>query len=341
MISVIVPVYKVEKYLRQCLDSLTAQMLENMEIVVVDDGSPDGCPAICDEYVARDARVKVLHKENGGLLSARKAGLAASIGDYIGFVDGDDWVEPDTFLNMYNAVREYSPDMVLSEFLCDHGDRAEPSEQCFEESFYDRVRLEKEIFPVMLFDGNFYDFGIKPSCWSKLVRRDILEKNLMTVDERIRMGEDAAFIYPCLLDSQSAVCIKNPTYHYRITGQSMSTAYDEKLKDIVLLPYKRLKEKNIDSNFDISSQLNYYLLYMVNFLLRNEAKKANTHSKKERREVIENVCADVDIRSAATHVDMGKLPMHTKLLVTALRRGSVFMTEKYVEFLRIYLGGKQ
>ena len=337
MISVIVPVYKVEKYLRQCLDSLTAQMLENMEIVVVDDGSPDGCPAICDEYAAKDARMKVVHKENGGLLSARKAGLAASIGDYIGFVDGDDWVEPDTFLNMYNAVREYSPDMVLSEFLCDHGDRAEPSEQRFEESFYDRVRLEKEIFPVMLFDGKFYDFGIKPSCWSKLVRRDILEKNLMTVDERIRMGEDAAFIYPCLLDSQSAVCIKNPTYHYRITGQSMSTAYDERLKDIVLLPYKRLKEKNIDSNFDISSQLNYYLLYMVNFLLRNEAKKANTHSKKERREVIENVCADVDIRSAAAHVDMGKLPMHTKLLVTALRRGSVFMTEKYVELLEVYL----
>lgn len=87
------------------------------------------------------------------------------------------------------------------------------------------------------------------------------------------MGEDAAFIYPCLLDSQSISCLKTPTYHYRITGQSMSTAYDEKLKDIILLPYKRLKEKNAASDFDISSQLNYYLLYMVNFLLRNEAKK--------------------------------------------------------------------
>ena len=341
MISVIVPVYKVEKYLRQCLDSLTAQTLENMEIVVVDDGSPDGCPAICDEYAARDARVKVVHKENGGLLSARKAGLAASKGDYIGFVDGDDWVEPDTFLNMYKAICDYSPDMVLSEFLCDYGDRVEPSGQCFEEGFYNRDRLEKEIFPRMLFGGRFYSFGVNPNCWSKLVRRELIEKNLIPVDERIRMGEDAAFIYPCLLDSQSAVCIKNPTYHYRITGQSMSTAYDEKLKDIILLPYKRLKEKNAASDFDISSQLDYYLLYMVNFLLRNEAKKVNTHSKKERREVIENICADVDIRSAAAHVDMGKLPMHTKLLVTALRRGSVFMTEKYVEFLRIYLGGKQ
>lgn len=241
------------------LDSLTAQTLENMEIIIVDDGSPDGCPAICDEYAARDARMKVVHKENGGLLSARKAGLAASIGDYIGFVDGDDWVEPDTFLNMYKAACEHSPDMVLSDFLCDYGDRAEPSSQCFENGFYDRDRLEKEIFPRMLFGGRFYSFGVNPNCWSKLVRRELIEKNLLPVDERIRMGEDAAFIYPCLLDSQSISCLKTPTYHYRITGQSMSTAYDEKLKDIILLPYKRLKEKNAASDFDISSQLDYYL----------------------------------------------------------------------------------
>ena len=341
MISVIVPVYNVEKYLRQCLESLSAQTLDDIEVIIVDDGSLDGCPAICDEYAAKDAHMKVIHKENGGLLSARKAGFAASRGDYIGFVDGDDWVEPDTFLNMYKAVCDYSPDMVLSEFLCDYGDRVEPSGQCFEEGFYNRDRLEKEIFPRMLFGGRFYSFGINPNCWSKLVRRELIEKNLLPVDERIRMGEDAAFIYPCLLDSQSISCVKTPTYHYRITGQSMSTAYDKKLKNIILLPYKRLKENNAVSNFDISSQLDYYLLYMVNFLLRNEAKKANTHSRKERREVIENICTDEDIRYAATAVDMRKLPAHTKLLASALGRGSVLMTEKYVNFLRIYLGGKQ
>lgn len=341
MISVIVPVYKVENYLRQCLDSLAAQTLDDIETIIVDDGSPDGCPAICDEYAAKDARMKVVHKENGGLLSARKAGFAASKGDYIGFVDGDDWVEPETFMNMHNAIIKYSPDMVLSDFLCDYGDRAEPSSQCFEEGFYGRERLEKEIFPRMLFDGRFYSFGVNPNCWSKLVKRELIEKNLSPVDERIRMGEDAAFIYPCMLDSQSITCVKTPTYHYRITEQSMSNAYDERLKDIILLPYKRLKEKNAESDFDISSQLDYYLLYMVNFLLRNEAKKANAHSKKERRAVIENLCADGDIRSAAARVDTERLPTHTKLLASALGRGSVFMTEKYVEFLRIYLGVKQ
>lgn len=341
MISVIVPVYKVENYLRQCLDSLAAQTLDDIEIIIVDDGSPDGCPAICDEYAAKDARMKVVHKQNGGLLSARKAGVAASSGDYIGFVDGDDWVEPETFMNMHNAIIKYSPDMVLSDFLCDYGDCIEPSDQCFEEGFYDRARLESEIFPKMLFDGRFYRFGVNPNCWSKLVKRELIEKNLSPVDERIRMGEDAAFIYPCMLDSQSITCVKTPTYHYRITEQSMSNAYDERLKDIILLPYKRLKEKNAESDFDISSQLDYYLLYMVNFLLRNEAKKANAHSKKERRAVIENICADGDIRSAAARVDTKKLSTHTRLLASALGRGSVFMTEKYVEFLRIYLGGKQ
>lgn len=337
MISVIVPVYKIEEYLRQCLESLSAQTLDDMEIIIVDDGSPDGCPEICDEYAAKDARMKVVHKQNGGLLSARKAGFAASKGDYIGFVDGDDWVEPDTFLNMYKAVCEHSPDMVLSDFLCDYGDCIEPSDQCFEEEFYDRARLESEIFPKMLFDGRFYRFGVNPNCWSKLVRRGLIEKNLLPVDERIRMGEDAAFIYPCMLDSQSITCVKTPTYHYRITEQSMSNAYDERLKDIILLPYKRLKEKNAESDFDISSQLDYYLLYMVNFLLRNEAKKANAHSKKERRAVIENICADGDIRSAAARVDAGRLPTHTRLLTSALKRGSVFMTEKYVDFMKVYL----
>lgn len=341
MISVIVPVYKVEKYLRQCLDSLAAQTLDDIEIIIVDDGSPDGCPEICDEYAAKDARMKVVHKQNGGLLSARKAGVAASSGDYIGFVDGDDWVEPETFMNMHNAIIKYSPDMVLSDFLCDYGDCIEPSDQCFEEGFYDRARLESEIFPKMLFDGRFYRFGVNPNCWSKLVKRELIEKNLSPVDERIRMGEDAAFIYPCMLDSQSITCVKTPTYHYRITEQSMSNAYDERLKDIILLPYKRLKEKNAESDFDISSQLDYYLLYMVNFLLRNEAKKANAHSKKERRAVIENICADGDIRSAAARVDTKKLSTHTRLLASALGRGSVFMTKKYVDFLRIYIGGKR
>lgn len=337
MISVIVPIYKVEQYLKQCLDSLEAQTAENIEFILVDDGSPDSCPQICDEYAERDGRFKVVHKENGGLLSARKAGVRAALGEYIGFVDGDDWVEPETFANMQRALDEYSPDMVISDFLCDFGDRVEPSNQSFEEGLYTGERLESEIFSRMLFDGHFYRFGVNPNCWSKLVKRELIEKNLYPVDERIRMGEDAAFIYPCMLDARSIACIKTPTYHYRITGQSMSTAYDEKLKDIILLPYEQLKEKNELSRFDISSQLDYYLIYMTNFLIRNEAKKANTHSKSERREIVRRLVSNGDIRKAASAVEMSRLPLHTKLLTKVLGSGSVFLTMRYIDFLKIYL----
>ena len=103
LISVIVAVYNIEEYLRRCVDSVLAQSYGNLEIVLVDDGSTDGSGGICDEYAARDGRIRVIHKVNGGLSDARNAGLEVAQGDYIGFVDGDDWIEPDMYRAMYEA----------------------------------------------------------------------------------------------------------------------------------------------------------------------------------------------------------------------------------------------
>ena len=115
-ISVIVPIYKVEAYLQQCVDSVLAQTYTDLDIVLVDDGSPDNCPAICDAYARKDARVQVVHKPNGGLMSARQAGLRVAKGDYVGFVDGDDWIEPDMYARFAAAIDRYAPDMALCEF---------------------------------------------------------------------------------------------------------------------------------------------------------------------------------------------------------------------------------
>ena len=97
LISVIVPVYKVEQYLPQCVESILNQTYRNLELILVDDGSPDGCGKICDAYAEKDSRVRVIHKKNGGLSDARNAGLNAASGDYLSFIDGDDWIEPDTY----------------------------------------------------------------------------------------------------------------------------------------------------------------------------------------------------------------------------------------------------
>ena len=104
LISVIVPVYNVEPYLRKCVDSILAQSYSNLEVILVDDGSPDGCGAICDEYAAKDARVRVIHKPNGGVSDARNAGLDIMTGDYVAFVDSDDWVEADMYRTLLTQM---------------------------------------------------------------------------------------------------------------------------------------------------------------------------------------------------------------------------------------------
>jgi glycosyltransferase involved in cell wall biosynthesis len=113
LISVIVPVYKVEPYLRKCVDSVLSQTYQNLEVILVDDGSPDGCPAICDEYAKKDARVRVIHKENGGLSDARNFGLDAMRGELVAFVDSDDWVREGYIENMYQAMQKYGADAAV------------------------------------------------------------------------------------------------------------------------------------------------------------------------------------------------------------------------------------
>ena len=107
MISVIVPIYNVEAYLPQCIESILHQTYTDLEIILIDDGSKDGCAGICEEYRQRDSRIVVIHKENGGLVSARKAGLKAAAGAYIAYVDGDDWIEPNMYECMYHIMIKY------------------------------------------------------------------------------------------------------------------------------------------------------------------------------------------------------------------------------------------
>ena len=109
-VSVIIPVYKVEAYLSRCVDTVINQTLKELEIILVDDGSPDNCPAICDEYALKDERIKVVHKTNGGLSSARNAGLRIATGEYIFFLDSDDWLELDGMELLYNTAIKYSVD---------------------------------------------------------------------------------------------------------------------------------------------------------------------------------------------------------------------------------------
>lgn len=331
MISIIVPVYNVEKYLNKCIESIINQTYRNIEIILVDDGSPDKCPEICDSYAQKDGRIKVIHKKNEGLINARKSGLEIARGEYIGFVDGDDWIGPEMYELFAKQIEKYSPDMVLSDFYYDNGKELSNSEQLFDREYYNKEDLKKFIYPKMLFSGTYYKFGVNPCCWSKIYKKELIKKNLPLVDGRIKMGEDAAFTYPCLIDAQSVATIKKPCYHYIFNPESMTKSYDRNLKEIIFLPYNRIKEKSIEAGIDLGHQTNYYLIFLANYLLRNEITSDNYKSG------VNLLLKNQNIINAARAVRLSVLPFHTKLLVTALKLKSGALLYVYTNILKIFI----
>jgi len=168
-ISVIIPIYKVENYIRRCVDSILSQTYDNIEVILVDDGSPDRCPEICDEYALKDSRVKVIHKQNGGQSSARNAGMEVAEGDYVSFIDGDDWIALDTYEYEVALMRRYNADAVQVDFTTAHSDN-------------EQVTARKEILKE--FTGKdilqyFMDFSTRTgsySVWKFLYRIDLCKE---------------------------------------------------------------------------------------------------------------------------------------------------------------------
>ena len=175
LISVIVPIYKVEPYLRKCVDSIINQSYRNLEIILVDDGSPDNCGAICDEYAAKDSRIKVIHKPNGGLSDARNAGMDIMSGDYVAFVDSDDWIEPNMYERLLQLITEYQADIavggvtddfeynnqITSTKVSDYGSVpfAESNTNAMRRYFHTSCAAWDKLYKADLFDGIRYPVG--------------------------------------------------------------------------------------------------------------------------------------------------------------------------------------
>lgn len=223
LFTVIVPVYKVEAYLERCVDSILRQTFTDFEVILVDDGSPDRCPAICDEYARKDSRVRVIHKPNGGLVSARNAGIMAARGDYICYVDSDDWAAPGMleFVQQKLAESPVPLDMVLFAAEIVYRDSTDVFDNRVPEGYYDRARLEKEIFPIMLTDrrGGFrMGKAIQAQTWNKVCRRELQIAHYMR-DERIRIFTDVPLTYECLLNCQNVYICNEHLYYYNKTNE--------------------------------------------------------------------------------------------------------------------------
>lgn len=211
MISVIVPIYQVEAYLDQCVKSIINQSFKELEIILVDDGSPDNCPAICDSWAEKDKRIKVIHKPNGGLSDARNAGLEIATGEYISFIDSDDWILPEMYERMLYLMQKENAD------ICACNIRS-----CYPE--HEEVWGCKEYFAgksEQILDMLYSDTKYPVSAWNKLYKSECWKELRFPVG---KICEDAFTTYQLVHNAERIVQVPEAYYCYRIRPQSIMTS---------------------------------------------------------------------------------------------------------------------
>lgn len=275
-ISIIVPVYNVEKYIKQSVESVLNQTYKNLEIILVDDGSKDSSGNICDEYSKKDQRIKVIHKENGGLSSARNAGLDIATGKYIMFLDSDDYFENNSCEVLYNEIEKTNADYVIGNYI---------------HVTYDGIKWDKPLFDVNTYD-NFkvsikdYEksfFVMNSVVWNKIFKREFLEEHKLRFIPGA-LAEDAIFTTYCYVHTDKGYYIKDIVYNYRQNEENVSIStnctknYFMKLNDSYKLIY---------NNFEATNNLGFYRFFYARIMPYLLCKIIDTNALKSDNEIIE------------------------------------------------------
>lgn len=278
LISVIIPVYQVEAYLDKCIRSVAEQSYTNLEIILVEDGSPDRCGEICDEWAARDSRIQVIHKKNGGLSDARNAGMACATGQLMGFVDSDDWIEPDMFQLLYTHMAESDSDIAACGVVMEYEDKTPPKMM----TQPGEVVLNTQDALMELISYNRLQ---QPVCY-KLYRTEYIKNIPFPVG---KCHEDAFWSYQAVARAKRVCVFDTPCYHYlQRRGSIMGQSFSLKRLDAVdaELEMLRFLENNFPElcQMSVEEAYRFYLSIMQAGLrnlksddlqiLRNRMKKA-------------------------------------------------------------------
>ena len=245
MLTVVIPIYNSEDTLRRCIDSILAQTYKDFELLLIDDGSTDGSPGICDGYAKRDTRVRVIHRANEGLVSGRKLGAKEARTNYIAFVDSDDWMEPDSFEIMMMPVLENSDtDLVITGMIYDNGRSTNTKQGVISPGWYAGADIDT-IVQRMMYQWDEAEFGIIGSVCGKIYKRSLFAETVNRIDNRITYGEDDALVYTLIPKCKSICILDGAYYHYCNVAGTMSTSFTtesfyklEILKDFFEKTYK-------------------------------------------------------------------------------------------------------
>lgn len=264
LISVIVAIYNEENYIKKCINSIINQTYKHLEIILVDDGSTDSSGKICDIYAKEDKRVKVIHKKNGGAVSARKAGISIAKGYYAALVDGDDWIETDMYEKLVEQIRD--ADLIVSGIIRSYTNHSIYERNKITDGIYEGTELEEQVFQKMIYTGKFFERGLLPHLYKSLYKREILLKNQLLVSEDIRLGDEMTCFYPAVLDSNKIVITSDCFYHYRMREGSLMSINDGddlwRFKIVYKYLQNRFSEKE-NVNDSLMDQLDYLMIYCL------------------------------------------------------------------------------
>ena len=287
-VSIVVPVYNVEKYLNRCVESLIHQTLKDIEIILVDDGSKDGSGLLCDEWCKKDSRIQVVHKINGGLSSARNAGLKVVSGKYVGFVDSDDDIDLEMYEKMFSAIEEYHVDFVMSDYyrILSNGDEFLKSLE-IQGGFYSKDKIIDDIFHSLIMSEDI-DYGPLLSVWHCLYRTDFLRENNIYFDEEVRWSEDNIFSAIVGYNANSFYYLKGEgLYHYYQNEGSITTSYRKGAWDVYMTMSRHLHEYfDCKMDYDFSRQLKLHVLYYACNCINQACALEKEKALKEIKEIL-------------------------------------------------------
>lgn len=306
LITVIVPIYKVEEYLNRCIESIINQTYENLEIILIDDGSPDNCPKMCDEWAKKDKRIKVIHKENGGLSDARNKGIEQTNGKYITFIDSDDYVEKNYVIELYNAISINDCDISISGIVVKYTNGTIINKY---------TNIKEELTPKETIKKILYDDGIDISATAKLYKKEVFKNIRFPKD---RLYEDAATTYKLICSSKKIANNSVSTYIYMIRNDSIAQSTFNKKKMDLIKSTKEMTDFIKDKYPDLSDACDRRLMYAYLSTISQLASSKKVY-KKEEKLLMEYIKKN----SKKTLKDK-KCPKRDKLAIISLKFGFKF-----------------
>jgi len=328
-VSVIVPIYRVEQYIHQCVNSLLAQTLTNIEIILVNDGSPDGCGEICDKYASTDKRIKVIHQQNSGVSAARNNGIKLASGEYIGFVDGDDWVTPQMFECLYNAGKDNHCDIVSCDFTYYFSGKADKKRLEKQLFFPDRVVIHKDnftrMFYIPLIKGEIFT-----SVWRTICTRALLVDNMIMFPAGIPLREDYYFYMDVISFAHNYIHIAEPLYFYRARSDSCGHGKYRDYFELSMGLYETILD-HMDI-WGMCSEEYLKLAYLRCLILAQDsigrALSYKLESVKWRIDAANDILSDAHVVQAAQnimHPDLKDETLYTRFMISAIRSKNIYL----------------